>query len=79
MQPVVRIALVPDSRGKGEAILRTYECLREAGIIGCTYTEPLIMLVPQTRERALAALLAAGFEFKKSSCRLFWSLRRHFR
>ena len=62
---IVRVAIVPDSLGKGEAILHAYQCLCEIGIqpLGCEVTEPSILLAPRTRERALAALLAAGFEF----------------
>ena len=64
---VARVVIIPDSLGKGEAILHAYECLREAGIqpLGCVVTEPAILLEPQKRERALAALQAAGFEIKE--------------
>jgi hypothetical protein len=67
----VRVAIVPDSLGKGEAILHAYECLREAGIkpVGCEVTEPAILLEPTTREKGLAALLAAGFWFRESNLR----------
>ena len=63
---IARVAIIPDSLGKGEAILHAYECLREAGIqpLGCEVTEPAILVAPEIRGKALAALLAAGFEIK---------------
>ena len=63
---VARVAIIPDSLGKGEAILHAYECLREAGIqpLGCEVTEHAILVEPEKRGRALTALLAAGFELK---------------
>jgi len=64
MQPV-RIALVP-FHGKGEVVLRAYDCLREARIRPLGYSfnaHAFILLKPKTRERALAALLAGGFKF----------------
>jgi hypothetical protein len=64
---VVRVAIIPDSLGKGEAIPHAYECLRGAGIrpLGCEVTEPAILVAPETREKALAALISAGFEIKE--------------
>ena len=64
---VARVVIIPDSLGKGEAILHAYECLREAGIrpLGCEVTEPAILVAPEKREKALDALLAAGFELKE--------------
>ena len=64
---IARVAIIPDSGGKGETILHAYECLREAGIkpLGCEVTEPAILLPPTTRDRALAALLGAGFIIKE--------------
>jgi hypothetical protein len=63
---VVRVALISDSLGKDEAILRAYDCLRNEGIrpIGCELLEPVIVLAPSEREKAMAALQAAGLEVK---------------
>ena len=68
MKHASSIALVPDSYGIGEVVLRAYECLRLVGItpIGyATIDEPLIMLKSSNRKRALAALFAAGFDFRE--------------
>ena len=68
MQPNARIALFPHSCGRGEVVLRAYECLREAGISPVGYAfndEPRITLTSKTRKRGLAALLAGGFDFKE--------------
>ena len=64
---VARVAIIPDSDGKGEAILHAYACLREAGIqpLGCEVTEPAILVAPEERVKALNALLASGFELKE--------------
>ena len=62
--PPIRIALVPH-HGKGEVVLRAYECLGQVGIAPVGYSfnsHSFILLSPKTRERALATLLAAGFE-----------------
>ena len=68
MQPVTRVALVPDPYGNGEVVVRAYECLRLVGITPAGYAtvdEPLIVLKPRDRKRALAALFAAGFDFRE--------------
>jgi hypothetical protein len=68
MRPVTCIALVPDPYGIGEVVVRAYECLHLAGIapIGyATVDEPLIVLKPSNPKRALAALFAAGFDFRE--------------
>jgi hypothetical protein len=64
---IARVAIIPDSGGKGETILHAYECLCGAGIqpLGCEVTEPAILLAPKARKKALAALRAAGFEIKE--------------
>jgi hypothetical protein len=64
---VVRVSLISDSVGKGQAILHAYECLRKAGVqpLGCDVIEPAILLAPTTRDTALAALVAAGFLIKE--------------
>ena len=51
---IARITIIPDSLGKGEAILHALECLREAEIrpIRCDVTEPSILLASEVRERA---------------------------
>jgi hypothetical protein len=67
MPPVVRIALVAH-HGKGEPVLRAYECLREAGIKPAGYTfnnETLLLLTQKTCKRGVAALHAGGFEFSE--------------
>ena len=67
MLPVVRIALVPH-HGKGEAVLRAYECLRVAGISPVGYRfnkDTTILLTQKTCKRGLAALLAGGIEFNQ--------------
>jgi hypothetical protein len=68
VKPVAHIALVPHSCGRGEVVLRAYECLREAGInpVGYTFSgEPRITLTLKTRKRGLTALLAGGFDFRE--------------
>ena len=68
MKPIARITLFPHSCGRGEVVLRAYECLREAGInpVGYTFVgEPRITLTLKTRKKGLAALLAGGFDFKE--------------
>ena len=62
--PPTRVALVPH-HGKGEVVVRAYECLRLAGIAPVGYTfnaHSFILLSPNTRQKAMTALLAAGFE-----------------
>jgi hypothetical protein len=68
---LVRVALVSDSLGKDEIILRAYDCLQDEGIkpAGCELIEPVILLNPITLERALAALRAAGLEIKETLAR----------
>jgi hypothetical protein len=68
MKPIARITLFPHSCGRGEVVLRAYECLREAGINPVGYTfigQPRITLSLRTRKKGLAALLAGGFDFKE--------------
>ena len=64
---MARVALVSDSLGKDEIILRAYGCLRDVGIkpAGCELLQPLILLAPKTRAKGVAALRAAGFEIKE--------------
>jgi hypothetical protein len=64
---LVRLTLVSNSLSKDEAILHAYECLRESGIqpLGCELIGPSISIEQEKRGRALAALLAAGFEIKE--------------
>ena len=63
---LVRLALVSDALGKDEAILRAYDCLASEGIrpAGCELIEPVILVSPTTREKAVVTLKAAGFEIK---------------
>ncbi len=68
MSPLACVALIPDPYGIGEVVVRAYECLRLVGISPAGYStsdEPLIMLRPRDRKRALAALFAAGFDFRQ--------------
>jgi hypothetical protein len=67
MHPVARIALVA-RHGKGEVVLRAYDCLGEVGIepVGYSFnTHAFILLTPKTREKAVTTLRAAGFELRE--------------
>jgi hypothetical protein len=62
--PPIRIDLVP-RYGKGEVVLRAYECLGQVGIAPVRYSfnsHSFNLLSSKTRERALAIFPAAGFE-----------------
>ena len=52
----------------GEVVLRAYETLREAGIKPFSFVcrdDPRMTLAPETYQRAIAVLLATGFELAK--------------
>jgi hypothetical protein len=69
MLPVVRFARVPGAFALGEVVLRAYDCLREAGIKPFAFVcsdDPRMVLAPKTRQRAIAALLAAGFTISET-------------
>ena len=66
MLPVVHFALGPGALALGDFVLRAYDCLRAEGIKPVGFVcgaDPQMTLAPATHKRALAALLAAGFEF----------------
>ena len=66
VQLIACITLNPGTLGKGEVLLRAYECLRLAHVaqIASRSDNPLrLLLKPKARNRGVAALRAAGFEF----------------
>jgi hypothetical protein len=68
MPPVARIALIPCGFGKGEVIVRAFECLRIAhvpagGMVGRRPTNDTAQA--KHRKKATAALLAVGFHFRE--------------
>jgi hypothetical protein len=68
MLRVVRFALVPGAFAMGDVVLRAYDSLREAGIKPFSFVcsdDPRMTLAPETHERAIAVLLAAGFVFSE--------------
>jgi hypothetical protein len=70
MLPIIRFALVPGAVAVGDVVLRAYECLREAGIKPFAFVcsdDPQMTLAPETHQRAMVVLRAAGFAFRESS------------
>jgi hypothetical protein len=66
VQLIACITLIPGKLGKGEVLLRAYECLRLARVdpIASRSEDPLrLLLRPKARNRGVAALRAAGFDF----------------
>jgi hypothetical protein len=69
MLPVVRFAVVSGPVTTGEVVLRAGECLRDVGIkpIAFVFSDhPQMTFSPRTHKRAVALLVAAGFEFTVS-------------
>lgn len=67
--PVIHFALIPGAFGVGDVVLRAYESLREAGIKPFAFVcsdNPRMTLAPETYQRAIAVLLAAGFDFSEA-------------
>jgi len=68
MLPVIHFALIPGAVAVGDIVLHAYECLREAGIKPFAFVcsdDPRMTLAPETHQRAIAVLLAAGFDLRE--------------
>jgi hypothetical protein len=69
MLPVIHFTLIAGSVAMGEIVLRAYESLREAGIKPFSFVcgdDPRMTLAPETYQKAIAVLLANGFEFSEA-------------
>jgi hypothetical protein len=69
MLGVIRFALVPGAFAMGDVVLRAYDSLRGADIKPFSFVcsdDPRMTLAPETHERAIAVLLAAGFVFSEA-------------
>ena len=69
MLPVIRFTLIPGAAAMGDVVLRAYESLREAGIKPFSFVcsdNPRMTLAPETYQRAITILLAAGFDFSEA-------------
>ena len=66
MLPIIRFAIVSGAVAAGEVALRAGDCLRDAGITPISFVfsdHPQMTFSPLTHKRAVALLVAAGFEF----------------
>jgi hypothetical protein len=69
MLPVIHFTLIPGAAAMGDVVLRAYESLREAGIKPFSFVcsdNPRMTLAPETYQRAITILLAAGFDFSEA-------------
>jgi hypothetical protein len=69
MLPVIRFTLIPGAAAMGDVVLRAYESLRDAGIKPFSFVcsdDPRMTLAPETYQRAITILLAAGFDFSEA-------------
>ena len=69
MLPVIHFTLIPGAAATGDVVLRAYESLREAGIKPFSFVcsdNPRMTLAPETYQRAITILLAAGFDFSEA-------------